>query len=318
MAASKDSSLFPSDFAWLAQGRSLGKKVQLLIDPDDSGSLQNPPNVNVLELQGPDEAAMNVQLTINPPLIIDVPTPEITLARARALVDQQSASGSIDNLSNELLVGGFPGAVTYTPMIAILDWGIGGVAVKGVEVDIANGLNINLTCSYLRVNVASDPLMQFISDHPVGSSAIYELAAFVGPGYAKRNNAQRTVHVRRFGIPESLPFSPAISNVVPIPKFATRVSLQLGQGVFSDPDDMRGWYCQIIFLRTPAWGFGTGTALFVSDHSLGIVEARGDECCQFMIPNGALYCYLRTTFSPGSFPPFGMDVYPSLIFDLGI
>jgi hypothetical protein len=316
MGASKDSSLFPSDFAWLAQGRSLGKKVQLLIDPDDSGDLLNPPNVNVLELQGPDEAAMNVQLTINPPLIIDVPTPAITLARAKALVDQQAASGSIDNLANELLVPTF-GAISYTPMIAILDWGIGGVAVKGVEVDIANGLNINLTCSFLRVNVASDPFIIY-TDTDVGSAAIYELAAFVGPGYPKRNNAQRTIYLGRMGIPETLPLFPAISSVVPIPKFATRVSLQLGQGPFGDPDDLRGWYCQIIFLRGPAWGFGTGTAGFVSDFTLGIVEARGDECCQFMIPNGAMYCYLRTTFSPGSFPPFGQDIHPALIFDLGI
>lgn len=304
---------YTNSFAELGAGRTLGKRVLAFIDPQDDGTLNNPPFINVLELSGPDAAATNVQLTIVPQRIIQVGgVGQPTLAEAKALVDAQQASGSIDTFTNETV----PGSISYTPFITRLDWGIGGLAVKDVDVDIGYGLNVNISCSFLRINVLVDPLLVPIDVEP-GGAAIYELGAFVGPGYAKRNNAQRTICVSE-GI--GLPAGPGGggSAVVPIPRFATRVSLIMGSGnAFQSPFDIRGWRAQLLFFRSPISGFTPINPAAIPDYIMGVMDVRDGEnsCCQFMIPNGAYYMAVVSNFAPAVQQ---VSLRPYLIFDLGI
>ncbi len=298
---------FETDYAFLAQGKSLGKKVDVLVNTSDGDFdiVINPATVSVLEVRGPDEAAMNLQLTICPPLIIPIDGTVLTLAKAQQEVDAQSASGSTSFAGNE----DGDSKVVATPMIAIINWGIGGVNNEKVEVDILNGLNINLTASFLRVEVSADPYLNTLGSRLAGSKAIYELSAFVGPGYAKPNNAQRTIRFKRveYEANEGGPFG--TTPIVPIPKYATRCSL--GVGTFGVPSNVQGWVAQIVFFAD----YGTGYALNPNPATWPtpvacITAADNGNGGKFEIPNGAYYA---AVIHKNSFA-----IIPSLIFDLGI
>ena len=303
----QDRSHFATDYDYLAQGRSLGKKVLglLAFTVDGSGNvtITSAPKVNMFEVRGPDKAAMNLQVTLAPPRIIPIDGTIITAQRAFDLVNSQNASGSIDFAENE---DGGQGVVA-TPMIATVQWGIGGVNVQRAEVDFLNGLSINLSASYLRLGLEIDPLLQKLNVLP-GTSAIYEVEAFVGPGYAKRNNAQRTINFE--GVQPPGGGSLGTSPVVPIPKFATRCRLTLGCAASVDPDTLSGWTAQVVFFRGYNQGYTANPNPAAWVDVTGINKIVDGQLGDIEIPNGSYYVAVRHKNS--------FTIVPRLIFDLGI
>lgn len=290
-----------NSFADLAAGRTLGKRALLLSSFSDAGRPVDNTFINLLELRGPDTNALQVQLTFGQPRAIPVQG-TLTLAAARSLVAQQQAGGSLDNLAIERSQGVFQ--FVYTPLTGVVDWGIGGVSNDSIETDFSNGTCLNLTCSYLRVRCLIDPFLIVLNTPAVRpSDSIYELSAFVGPGFPKRNNAQRTILLT--------PLSPggAYTPVVPIPKFANRAMV----AVSGNPTAITGWHAVIVFMASPPPLIPPFQTPVFADLAaiVGVYTVIDGTPLQVPIPNGAAYACV---FNPNAFDL----VQPSLIFDLGV
>jgi len=299
-------------YALLAQGRSLGKKVNIALDNQTALNSK----VSVLEVKGPDEAAMNLQVTLTPPKIIPIGNQagDISLATAQDLVNSQKASGTKGNGDYQLGPN-----ILWAPMIAIVEWGIGGIAVEAAEVDIMNGVNLNLSASYLRVRVEVDP---YINLRPYSAqSALYELGAFVGPGFAKPRNAQRTIYLGNVA-PPSVSNAAATTQIVPIPKYATGVRCLMQTpdlSPFGAPPayPALGWIAQVLFFSSPGPGtMAAGVDITANPMPNLLCSAMvadngtGPGANTIPIPNGAQFCCVVN--QSASYAD------PVLIFDLGI
>ncbi len=305
----------------LAGGRSLGKKVSLLVNTSNSTLIVNPPNVNILEVRGPDAAAMNLQFTITPPRIVQIDGINLTVARAQGLVDAQQVSGTVSFNDQEVNFSdpAFPNGVAATPVIATIDWGIGGVSTERAEVDIMNGVNVNLTASFLRIGISVDPLLAKMGV-PAGTTAIYELGGFVGPGYTKPNNAQRTIYMG--GINPAAGSDTGTSGFVPIPRYATECTVAIGSGDSSgagfgtDVASLVGNLVQIVFFSAYGDIFGGGYTPPISPTiwppclAAYTIADNGNGNRTVKIPNGAYYAAIRNNSD--------FTIYPNLIFGLGI
>lgn len=266
-------------FADLSRGKSLGKAVDLLVQGDDSARIVNPAAVNMLEVMGDDGAAQNLQLTIKPPKGVRIGTGagQLPLATAQQAVDSQSLSGvTRANLAGNLVL---------TPLIGLLEWGVGGTNVEKAEVDISNGVCLNLTCSFLRVGVQVDPMLALLSVN-LGSDAAYEVSGFVGPGFPKPNNGQRTYQLGNINVADGIGVSP----IVPIPQFANRLKLVAAPVEGVAPVDVQGWVLQVLFfsfnqgyLYSSGWNPATVTDLLGSV----LVVDNGSSGEGIPIPNGA-------------------------------
>ena len=279
-------------YALLCEGRSLGKRVSLLVNSADNGSLISPAKVNILQVDGANAAAMNLTLTISPPRVIPVGgATGISLARAQELVESQQASGTMDFADVE---DGNLG-VACTPTIVLIDHGVGGVSTHHVEVDVLNGLTCTLSGSFVRVGVAPDPLLAKFNI-AAGSDAIYELAAHLAPGSSKPSTAQRTIQLGLVQGPED-DFFFGTSGFAPIPKFATQVALNIGGGPFVDPNSMLGWIVQVIFFEScPSTGYQpqTNPAFWPAFISTAMIADNGNGNRWITIPNGAQYVASRS------------------------
>lgn len=296
-------------FNSLMAGKTTGKKVQLLARFTDTERPVSNSFVNILEIKGPDSAAMNVQVSFGPPKIIPL-TPSFTLAQAQDVVDRQNASGTIDNFGVEASAIGF----AYTPIIGVVDWGVGGTSFESVECDFANGTNLNLTCSFLRIRCLIDPFIELLDNTSrAGSNGVYELAAFVGPGMAKRNNAQRTIPLGN-NLNPPVPGITGFTPVVPIPKFANRAWAAIGRGQGLDTAAIAGWQVQIVFMASPPTGiapFAANPAAVQLGTIVGVFQVNDGSPFAVPIPNGASFACLRII----SATALGN---PSIIFDMGI
>lgn len=236
-----------SAFNQLSAGRTLGKRVVVDFTPIAfGGAFVQPSPVNMLELRGEDKYAMQVALTLSPPKVIVAPAPP----------DLQSATGEVDNTGTLLLPVGY----SFANPVVIAEWGIGGVSNR-VEADFANGLVLNLSASFLRISAFVDAQVQETTVR-----SLYVLSAFVGPGFAKANNAQRT----QVNFPTG--------NIFPTPAYAKTVVVT--GATFVAPT----WSARITFFRDTAGAqpmaqfvFGDGTA------------AAGGINRPIDVPNGGYY-----------------------------
>ena len=202
----------------LVRGKPLGKRIVVPFRQTD-GTVFAP--VSVLQLEGKDEDAIQINVTLSPPKIVP-----LSLAQVESVTsgDIQRATGELTNDQVRALVGNFPGSANpfrWTNISAIVQWGIGGVSEQA-EVDLMQGLCVNLCASFVRVYavVGDDGSL-------VGDDAAYVMSAFVGPGYPKMLGAQRTFYVGELD-------NTVESNAFAIPKFAKRVTLIGGNDV-ADP-----------------------------------------------------------------------------------
>lgn len=293
-------------YALLAKGKPLGKKVDLLV----SGFSQSVSQISairsttMLEARGDDVAAMNLQITLAPPKVIPL-NAAFTAAQAKEAVERQNASGTSNNDSSNLVGPNFQ----FTPIIALLEWGVGGYSNDKVEVDFSNGLCVNLTASYVRISASIDPYLRIVPNTNLGSPAVYELAAFIGPGWAKPRNAQRTI-----ALPQLAPTE--CSPIIPIPRYATSVKL-VGSSPGTGAVPTLGWLATVVFFCSP----GTGPSVLNPDLTAAPVPVQfgnvlvadngsGPGSNEIAIPNGA---YFAAVINNG-----GDTLSPRLVFDLGI
>ena len=231
-----------SPFARLAMGGCYGKSTILLYDKR-SPLVQNAQG-DMIVLEGDDLDACQLSLTLHPPRVVPLALCELPL-------DVNNVTGEQGN--SEVSVCAFPGsdeAIRWPPLEAVIEFGVGGVGTR-VVVDYMNGVTLSVIASYLRVSAL---VTQNRCGDIFGTSALYRLAAHVGPGFAEAH-AQRTVFMGPVDDSES-------SAVVQLPEFAKVATLTGWRAHNKSPKPTIGW---IRFWQDPHGKHGVGD-FFVSDH----------------------------------------------------
>jgi len=169
----------------LSKGQALGKRIVINVPPAAFGT-QRPGAVDLLRINGRDEDACQIAITLIPPegrMLAEFPGGAFP-------PDTQNISGYRTPAS---YIDSFPlpaGGYFAPPAVAIVRWGVGGVQ-SIAEVDFSSGAVVNVVASFVSVTAFVDlPAESF----PEGVSVL--LGAFVGPGFPKANNAQRSYNVQ--------------------------------------------------------------------------------------------------------------------------
>jgi hypothetical protein len=270
----------------LIRDQPLGKRSNLQFVSGDSNILRGPP---FFQLTGDDRDAMPLTLTIVPPRVaFGIPANVI-----------ESAGGAVQNVGgaqNNFEVsteGDFPGTsvpVTWPPMSARVRWGVGGMNTYA-DVDLMNGVVLNLHASFVEVY----PYVALTSANGIeGTSAVYELGAFIAPGYTKPGNAQKTewIGVINAGV-EGLTF--------PIPMFAKRAYLVACDSTAA-PQLSVG---TLRFWQNTVAAAGAGVSNLGNFFFAGATQFQSVE-----IPNGAMYFSVLSGMSE--------NARYAVIFDLSI
>jgi hypothetical protein len=199
----------------LARNTPLGQKANIFYDAAVDVAQVTP--AQILQLpgdEGSDLDATQIQLVLAPPLAIPRDT------RFLDGVNIQTATGEMDNAAMAQF-GDYPGTtpglpIAWPPLIYVVEWGVGGTKVKA-EIDAVNGAAVNLTASFVRVYGA----VPADAENAPGTTGIYTLAAFVGPGWPKPGSAQRTIFVGAIDAGDE-------SDVYATPAFAREVTVMGG------------------------------------------------------------------------------------------
>jgi hypothetical protein len=257
-------------FARLTRGQPLGKKEILAFDNAEPGEQASMTTILTIGgRDGDDLDACNMVVTLSQPRVLN-----------RALVggglgdgNQQNLAGSYDNTN--VGTGNFPGTIApikWVPITAIIEWGIGGTRNQAF-VDYQQGAVINLSASWVRVfaAVAPDAENLDIEEGNQNTSAYYELAAFIGPGWAKPGVAQRTVFLGTI--------APATESAVfAIPPFAKRATVISMDPIAGPPEVTAAW---LRFWQGPTGVAGGG--------NVGNYFQSGNQPIAFDVPNAGAY-----------------------------
>jgi hypothetical protein len=266
----------------LARNAPLGQKINFLYDGHKTTAQVS--SDQALQLPGDggsDLDACQIQLVLSPPLAIPRSAAELEG------LNSQTQSGELDNAAMGTF-GDYPGlgtSIVWPPFIYVVEWGIGGTRVRA-EVDAVNGANVNLTASFVRVYaaVAADG-----ASNAQGTSGIYTLAAFVGPGWPKSGSAQRTVFVGTIDAPVDsvLQTSPAYA----VPPFAKDVTV-----IGNSAEMLTTAY--VNFYQDPARTKCVATYFI-----------NGNQPLPFRVPNGGAYFDIANAASIANFAAvFGLSI----------
>jgi hypothetical protein len=198
-----------NEWIQLSRGKTIGKRGNLNIGVD--GQLSD--TINLLEVGGPDMAAINLCVTLIPPQrIYDSVT---AIANAGAL--NATGSQDINDPLEPVPPGTFPGS--FIDVFAILEWGIGGIQ-SSAEVDFVMGTQINIQASWVRLRASG----RIVS----GTNELISVGAFVGPGQASNQApAQRTIWPRLVATPDVYDIGALApgtkTSFMPVPNFAKKV-----------------------------------------------------------------------------------------------
>lgn len=234
----------------LVQGKTVGKRAIALFD--SANVAQAPSMTDILTIGADDDRnAHQLCLTLSPPQVVTDWT------AIQAAPDKQGVSGEVENLN---MSSG--STFAWGNVLAILDWGIGGIANQAV-VDFSNGLCVNLCASYLRVRAVVDRF-EFGALEPLPSRAAYVFRAFVGPGYPKSNNAQRTVRIQ-VGDGQD-----ATSGWFQLPAFAKDVTVLGVQKTAGISPSANQFSCLLQFANAPAAANVQSQLVFDQDNPIRI------------------------------------------------
>lgn len=200
-------------WAMLRAGKSCGKSVDVLFTTPLLAQVQAIAFNDVLRIDGNDDDAIALSVFLCPPTLLKN---ENALPTANGQTVQISGAQTNVQITPPSFIAPGPGPSFPNP-VALISWGVGGVSCDA-EVDIINGANIDITASFLRVQVGFDtfPSGQYGDPsfvHP------YQFTAFVGPGRQRTTPPTRTLltsAVLNDG-DESIPR--------PVPRFARRVNV---------------------------------------------------------------------------------------------
>jgi len=306
----------------LSHGRTIGKTANILVSAISPliGNFARSGLVDLLQIQGKDDNALQLCVTLLPPIAIPgsqfpggVPPTDGTILDA-------TGARSNDDIYLHPPIGGADFA--WLPLVAKAEWGIGGVQTS-VECDFLYGLVLNVCASWLRISIFKDYSFEGLMIPP----NVISLGAFVGPGYPKANNAQRTLNVGSVtiavagapnvpGFPVKgynasnpptftlpVPFT-GIHNLFPVPKYAKQASITAVINASGTPTT-HGFAsildCVIIFYKDIAALNPKGTYRLTSDNPGPVI-----------VPNGAYYWTIQNNSTVSDIDDC------SVIFDLAI
>lgn len=278
----------------LSHGRTIGKTGNIAFPSPASpltSVIARGGLVDLLQIQGKDDNALQLCITLLPPLAIPARQfPGGILPTDQGIILAATGARSNDDLYLHPPIGG---ADYLWPRLACkLSWGIGGVQSE-VECDFINGLAINVCASWIRLSVFID-----YGFEPLGlEGSIINLGAFVGPGFPKSNNAQKTLNVGplpigpntfptfgfngtptppSFTIP--VPFVGA-ANLFPVPRYGKQFQLISVDVGAVPPSVVNTLDCNIIFFRDIAGLLRSGSYRITS----------ANQVDRFLIPTGSYY-----------------------------
>lgn len=270
-----------SPFGRLAKGQPLGKKTVLKYNADVNDD--QPAAVPILRLEGDDLDATQMIITFAPPLVIPLSEADVDLNEYGI----QNMTGEQDN--NQVPGDNFPGTadpIAWPPLEAVIEWGIRGASCK-MTVDITNGCAVPITASFVNVHAAVTQGSE--SGEIVGTSALYVLSAFIGPGLNQSLNAKRTIYVGVLA-------NATESAVFAVPTFARRAYL-VGCDNTSPPVVTVGY---VRFFQSPDGPAGA--------NCVGNFFVSGNQPTGFNVPNAGQYF---TVFNQSS-----RDIKFAVIFEL--
>lgn len=281
----------PALQAWarLIRGQPLGKKEMLSYNSGTDAAQDSMTTILTAGGQdGSDLDACQMTVTLAQPRVI----------RAAFAGDgvvgqnQQNTTGSYANV--DVTAANFPGTaapIAWVPMVAKIEWGLGGTRHEA-HVDFNQGTVINLSASWVRVTGAVAP--DAAANAP-GTSAIYELAAFVGPGWTQRGAAQRTVYM-------GLINNGAESAVFAVPPFARRATI-----ISMDPEAVGTAQPVLTSAYLRFWQGPTGVT---AGKNVGNYFQAGNAPGAFDVPNGGAYFSVQNQS--------GANLKHAVIFELAI
>lgn len=267
-----------SPFGRLAKGQPLGKSS--ILPYDASLDRIQPAAVPILQVEGDDLDASQLCITLAPPRVIPLPFIEVSE------LDIQNQTGEQDN--SEITADNFPGDIApiqWPPLEAVIEWGIRGASSRAI-VDYVNGVTVNVIASYLRVYATVT--QSEASGEITGTSALYYLTAFVGPGWTKTGTAKRTIYIGTIA-------QNAASLVFDVPRFA-RTAMVVGCDTTVPAN--------ITVATLRFWQSPDGT------NNVGNFFQSSNQPGPFAVPNGAQY------FSVENGSAVGMKF--SVIFELAL
>lgn len=253
-----------SPYGRLAKGQPLGKKSILNYKANAVDANQNS-QVTILRLEGDDLDASQLIITISPPSVIP-----ISQDRADELIarfGEQNISGEQDN--QEVGDDDFPdtGApIAWPPLECEIEWGIKGASYK-MNVDVTNGCAFSINASF--VNVRAKVTQSQTTGEITGTSALYVISAFIGPGVCQ-SQAKRTIFVKSIDVN-------AESDVYAVPKFARRAYIV-------GCDDTTPPAVSVFYLRF--WQSPDGNA---GNTNVGNFFVSGNQPLAFPVPNAGQY-----------------------------
>jgi hypothetical protein len=247
-------------WARLCKGQPLGKKTVVKFS---AGPQPSP--VSILQVQGDDADAQNITVTLSPPQVIP-------LAFASIPDNIQGMSGEQTN-AEILNLGNFPGLahpLNWPEIYGILEWGCGGTQER-VEIDLLNGLTANLCASFVRLRAVIGNTTTLVNTSGyISTPGAYVLSAFIGPGWTRPGNAQRTIYVGALG-------AGGESDTFAVPRFAKRVTVFSGDFATAP---------EITIATIRFWGRADAG---VGKPCLGNFLFTGNSFQPVNIPNGAMY-----------------------------
>lgn len=259
----------------LSKGQGLGKRVVIAVPPTGFGE-QRPGSVDILQIRGQDENACQLSITLLPPEF--APLSELN----GGVFPRDLQALSTTRYNNSILSSPPPANFVAPPAIAVIKWGIGGVQAVA-EVDFSNGAVVNVTASFLRVDVFVDLPSESL---PEGTAVV--LGAFVGPGWPKPNNAQRTYNVLpllggsfpefSYGANGYFIPAPGEPGMYPTPFFGKTVWVIANDPNVAAPNTLNTLDANLIFYRDIAATILAGSYR-VSNTNPGPIP----------VPNGAMY-----------------------------
>lgn len=247
-----------SPFGRLAKQCALGKSTVLRYLASLSDEVQTADN-DILRIEGDDLDACQLIVTLDRPRVQSVAFDDINIAYGS---NPTAADSNFD------ITGNFPGTaapIVFPPFVALVKWGVRGWQNEAV-VDFDNGVAFSVCASYLDVL----PMVTQGDDVGVaGTSAVYQLAGSVGPGWTK-GNAKRTVFMGAVTANTE-------SSVFPVPAYAARI-VPVGQINTLVPAIPAGF---IRFWQSPN-GQASGTCVATYYFS-------GNQPVSFDVPAGGMY-----------------------------
>lgn len=159
-----------NDWQRLTRGRTVGKSTNVYFS-----EVNVSPPINLLEIGGVDDDAMQLSITLAPPRVL-----------------AGTFAGNVENTQGPFYLNGLSNdesAARANPG-AVVEWGIGGVQNRA-EVDIANGACINIAGSFVRVRPFVDRILGLAVAMP---NMLWQVSAFAGPSQP-RSSATRTIQI---------------------------------------------------------------------------------------------------------------------------